>query len=520
MSDVEFLRRWSSEHLGFETNDFTVFWYLDPIRHIDAYIEWHKGLDPDVVRERYQSRWSKGAPDHGGYRHIFTCTCEHERKRLSLSHEYFHVLQMTFAGYVDDPSVRGTPVPPTGPVWLTEGFATYMSMLVAAELGVDQRRYTPMSAYLEKAAFMPPLSSQETGEGVYGLDVPLRYASGFIAVKLLAESFGPRTLIDYYSYIGQGNGWEAAFEMAFKMTAGEFYGAYAKTIAAESAGSASALKTTSDPYVPFLDWQIGEGVSEADRETALEAVRLAHDYAKAFNFPDIKKRVTFYLFHDIDALADAFEKKTGRTLVRGGAGPRFADGKSTAVAGRGWIVLNTSVPSYESATRAEKMKVLSHELFHSYQYGIASSPVGGPEDQVPRGGPRWLSEGSAEFLAFRSLSHGGQLSYESLRRADPGGFVRRAIEVKGRLREMETWTGFSGIEGSSYTFGLMAAELLASSAGEGSMGTYYSLLQPGTTWQESFRTAFGMGVQEFYELFEAHRAAGFPELELPKTRPE
>ena len=62
----------------------------------------------------------------------------------------------------------------------------------------------------------------------------------------------------------------------------------------------------------------------------------------------------------------------------------------------------------------------------------------------------------------------------------------------------------------------MAGELLASLAGESSLIKYYTNLTIGTTWQKEFQRTFGMTVDEFYELFEEHRAAGFPEVELPK----
>ena len=40
----------------------------------------------------------------------------------------------------------------------------------------------------------------------------------------------------------------------------------------------------------------------------------------------------------------------------------------------------------------------------------------------------------------------------------------------------------------------------------------------GCPGQDGFEAAFGMNVDEFYEMFEAHRAAGFPEVEILKTR--
>ena len=58
-------------------------------------------------------------------------------------------------------------------------------------------------------------------------------------------------------------------------------------------------------------------------------------------------------------------------------------------------------------------------------------------------------------------------------------------------------------------------ELLAAEAGEEAVLWYWTLLSPETTWQEAFMTTFGMTIDEFYELFEKHRSAGFPGLDLP-----
>ena len=64
---------------------------------------------------------------------------------------------------------------------------------------------------------------------------------------------------------------------------------------------------------------------------------------------------------------------------------------------------------------------------------------------------------------------------------------------------------------------LLAAELLAGISGEESLLGYWDALKPGTTWQKEFKNTFGTPIEEFYELFEKHRAAGFPEVEIPKS---
>ena len=99
---------------------------------------------------------------------------------------------------------------------------------------------------------------------------------------------------------------------------------------------------------------------------------------------------------------------------------------------------------------------------------------------------------------------------------DPWSFTDRASGVPFRLEELETYEKF--LEANpfgGFTFSQLAAELLAAHAGEGSLLRFYGLLEPERTWQEAFQLAFSVTVEEFYELFEAHRAAGFPEVELP-----
>ncbi len=122
-----------------------------------------------------------------------------------------------------------------------------------------------------------------------------------------------------------------------------------------------------------------------------------------------------------------------------------------------------------------------------------------------------MSEGSADFLNFQALSHAGVGSYKDERASiEPWGFVRHAKYVEGQLSDMETYTGFQGVRGNESKISLIAAELLSAHAGRSALLDFHSLLQPGTTWQESFQAAFGMTVGEFYGLCEAHRAGGSP----------
>ena len=85
---------------------------------------------------------------------------------------------------------------------------------------------------------------------------------------------------------------------------------------------------------------------------------------------------------------------------------------------------------------------------------------------------------------------------------------------------------YRAIRDCIYQCGYAAAELLASRVGVRKLADYYMLLEPWMTpsgvresnfpdpgWRLAFQSAFGMTVDEFYELFEEHREADFPELE-------
>ena len=93
--------------------------------------------------------------------------------------------------------------------------------------------------------------------------------------------------------------------------------------------------------------------------------------------------------------------------------------------------------------------------------------------------------------------------------------VRKGIDKL--LIEMEKQEGYRGVAGVIYHF-LIAAELLAKNSGESNLLEYHALQNSKTTWQEAFEKAFGMTVTQFYDLFEEHRAAGFPELGRLKMR--
>ncbi len=107
------------------------------------------------------------------------------------------------------------------------------------------------------------------------------------------------------------------------------------------------------------------------------------------------------------------------------------------------------------------------ESIHAYQYTLSGLNVRGASDRLPDGGPRWLSEGIAEFLNFQALDSAGVLSYDGERASvEPWGFLRHARYAEGALSDMETHNGFRSIKGNQYKLSLTAVELLAAYAGQ------------------------------------------------------
>ena len=147
--------------------------------------------------------------------------------------------------------------------------------------------------------------------------------------------------------------------------------------------------------------------------------------------------------------------------------------------------------------------------------------------------PAWFSAGAAEFIYRRAYQpdgppggfHGAfDRTYDQARRfaitnADPsvtGNRNRAAVSLKDVETPPErSSTAYSELACALHC-GFLAVELLANRAGGVSeIMRFYALLDARTDWRQTFQTAFRITVDDFYAMFERHRAAGFPELDVP-----
>ena len=246
-----------------------------------------------------------------------------------------------------------------------------------------------------------------------------------------------------------------------------------------------------------------------------EGAVMLHRHLTSLSVPELQSHVNFYLYWD---MAPAIARVMGRSeqdvrqsikrnghygeaaLDEDGSGAIFMDGSRVVAAG-----LSAALVTHFAA----------HELAHIYQFRLGAH-MGFDTDhsKVRVHGPAWLQEGEAEFQSLRAMTRGRVYFYDEIRKQ----FAQKAGTVDAPLSELETYRSVRPTRGS-YQLGTMAVELLAAHAGERALIDYWTLLGPETSWQEAFETTFGMTISEFYVLFEHHRAAGFPQVDLPSIGP-
>jgi hypothetical protein len=141
----------------------------------------------------------------------------------------------------------------------------------------------------------------------------------------------------------------------------------------------------------------------------------------------------------------------------------------------------------------ERKELAAHEYVHLWQYEL-----GGSSCML---GPRWISEGMAESLAYRSLIDAGIIPAANL-----DVFTKRQLRNARyvTLRSLEgAWPG----DANPFAVGYLAVDRMLAANGALALRTFCVRVGRGEAWQSAFTAVFGQSPDAFYASFEDFRAA-------------
>ncbi len=232
------------------------------------------------------------------------------------------------------------------------------------------------------------------------------------------------------------------------------------------------------PSPAGVTYAIGPGVFATDIAEVHEGVARAGAYLAASVGGDRTSRVTVNV-----NVGDGTERFCCIT-----SGPSF----EIITSNLAWSAPPAAAPDTWTPS-TERKELAAHEYAHMWQYA-----VGGNACML---GPRWLSEGMAESLAYRSLVDAGLIPA-----ANMDVFTRRQLRSARyvSLRSLESsWPA----DTNPFAVGYLAVDRMLASNGPLPLRTFCARVGRGEDWRSAFSGAFGQTPDAFYAAFEDFRLA-------------
>ena len=399
------------------------------------------------------------------------------------AHEYFHAVQFHLIG---EPGKRV-------PGWMIEGSATYSLILYRGTVSTQQTGDERIQeARRQNEAVLGgynllPLSQLES----YSATVKpgnFGFTLGFLAVARLAEHAGDESIVDFFVRLADERTWRAAFEGAFGLTVDDFYEQFE---AYRAATIIPLPHLTDDSDEPALEF-----VGDVPSSTA-EAVRTDFDSLRAF-FSDQLRAGTA----DYTIFAAAEPESVAAAHIRAfGEAPRdgFCDRSSNS-----GLAVVIDLNCHSTAPR---------ELDGAHFKNVRRTLV--PWESRPRMpagfagyGPFWLDSPAETYVTYVYRTEAGIDGAEGIRNQAVSSAIRLTRSLSSTENGWELGDEYHGARG----LGFVALDLLAERAGDAALFDYYRRLPGSDSWEEAFEGAFGTAVDDFYEVFEAHRARVAPPL--------
>ena len=233
--------------------------------------------------------------------------------------------------------------------------------------------------------------------------------------------------------------------------------------------------------------------------------------SKAFDYPKLSKP-----FLEVIGIDRAWVEKT---YIENGYSENQAKNLGTAFAngapGFGGSTSNT----YNSGVITKKnllvndklgmMQMAGHEFFHAVQERTAG---GVPSPDGLGIAPQWFWEGPATFIGLQTASYLGWASYITEGR-QMGVTRSNSPSTKSSLLSEVTKNTGSSTDPDPYGIGAIATEFLVANVGMEKFMDVYTNLGKTKNFADSFKTATGVELPDFYTMFEEAR----PVLGIPRS---
>ncbi len=273
------------------------------------------------------------------------------------------------------------------------------------------------------------------------------------------------------------------------------------------------------PLPDGVELTFGDGVGPVTRWHVEEAAGRAGEYFAARGAGDLEARLI--VVADPDAAVEAWAAARGISERRARRSLRARSGYYAGIAVTGLTVIINDGPSAGATI---------HEFVHLAQHHLCDCDAQGP---------RWLSEGAAEWFSLAIEHEWGIDAAQRSPRAEnrkiadewagtldacragaipaAGDTCRWAEAPLGDLEGAGAFDIAGGAVGA-YDRARVAFQRLVDSTSTGAYLCYLGRQAAGASWRAAFETCFGRTVAAYYAEFDAYRDAGFVASAVPVLR--
>jgi len=231
--------------------------------------------------------------------------------------------------------------------------------------------------------------------------------------------------------------------------------------------------------------------------------------AKAFDYPKLSK--PFLIVIGIDRawvektfIDNGWDKNEAKDLAEhfGLGSPAGAIDNRSNLYDSGVITRNNSLVNDKLGT----MQTPGHEFFHGVQFSWAGPVADAAGSKVPN----WFWEGPPTFIGLQTVSYLGLATYSTEGRGFAVGRSNTPSTKSSLLSEINKNTGAPDAA-DPYGIGAIATEFLVANVGMEKFMEVYKNIGKKKSFADSFKTATGVELTDFYTMFEEVRSVlGIP----------